>query len=85
MDILKDKVAIVNGAGSGIGMAIALFYAAEGAKLVISDIAVKAGNETVAEIRANGGESIFVKADMDTGYGITCRSLSLSKLPSFTP
>lgn len=63
MSILKDKVAIVTGAGSGIGKQVALKYAAEGAKVVVSDIAEKGGNETVAEIKAAGGEAIFVKAD----------------------
>src|ERR1700761_5633065 len=63
MSILKDKVALVTGAGSGIGKQVALKYAAEGAKVVVSDIAEKGGNETVAEIKAAGGEAFFIKAD----------------------
>lgn len=63
MSLLKDKVALVTGAGSGIGKQVALKYAAEGAKVVVSDIAEKNGNDTVAEIKAAGGEAIFIKAD----------------------
>lgn len=63
MKNLEKKVAIVTGGGSGIGKAISLLYASEGAKIVVSDINEQGGNETVAEIRAKGGEAIFVKAD----------------------
>lgn len=63
MSILKDKVALVTGAGSGIGKQVALKYAAEGAKVVVSDIAEEGGNETVSEIKAAGGEAVFIKAD----------------------
>lgn len=63
MKMLEKKVAIVTGGGSGIGRAISLLYAAEGAKVVVSDIDEKGGNETAAQIKANGGEAIFVFAD----------------------
>lgn len=63
MKSLENKVAIITGAGSGIGKAISLLYAREGAKIVVSDISDKAGNETVSEINSNGGKAIFVNAD----------------------
>jgi NAD(P)-dependent dehydrogenase (short-subunit alcohol dehydrogenase family) len=63
MKILENKVAIVTGASSGIGKAIALLYASEGAKVVVSDIDEKGGNETVSLIKSKGGEAIFLKAD----------------------
>lgn len=63
MKLLENKVAIVTGAGSGIGRAIAVTYAAEGAKVVVSDINEKGGNETVDMITQNGGEAIFIVCD----------------------
>jgi NAD(P)-dependent dehydrogenase (short-subunit alcohol dehydrogenase family) len=66
MGILQDKVAIVTGAGSGIGRAVAVLYAKEGAKVVVSDINETGGNETVALIIKDGGEATFIKADTST-------------------
>ncbi len=66
MSLLANKIALVTGAGSGIGKAVALKYAAEGAKVVVSDIAEKGGHATVEEIKAQGGEAIFIKADTST-------------------
>ncbi|MEP7127348.1 MAG: glucose 1-dehydrogenase [Chitinophagales bacterium] len=63
MKILENKVAIVTGGSSGIGRAISTLYASEGAKIVVSDVDEKGGNETVASIKAKGGEAIFVKGD----------------------
>ncbi|HQR04880.1 MAG TPA: glucose 1-dehydrogenase [Rhodocyclaceae bacterium] len=57
MDTLKDKVAIVTGAGGGIGRASALLYAREGAAVVVSDVNLSAIEETVAMIRAAGGRA----------------------------
>ena len=60
---LESKVAIITGAGSGIGKATALLFAGEGAKVVVSDINEEHGQEVVDEIKAAGGEALFVKAD----------------------
>jgi NAD(P)-dependent dehydrogenase (short-subunit alcohol dehydrogenase family) len=60
---LQNQVALVTGAGSGIGRAVAVAYSASGAKVVVSDINEKTGNETVGLIAAAGGEAIFVHCD----------------------
>lgn len=63
MGILDSKVALVTGAGSGIGLAIAELYAEEGAKVIVSDINEEHGNQAAEKIRSNGGEATFIKAD----------------------
>ncbi|MBM3944252.1 MAG: SDR family oxidoreductase [SAR202 cluster bacterium] len=60
---LDGKVALVTGAGSGIGRATALSMAREGARVVASDISGQGGRETVDLIVRAGGRAIFVKAD----------------------
>ncbi len=57
----KDKIVLITGSGSGIGRNTALAFAKAGAKVVVSDINVKGGEETVKQIRAEGGEATFIK------------------------
>lgn len=61
---LKDKVAVVTGAGDGIGRAIAVEFAREGARVVVSDIDATAGAATAADISASGGDARFVRCDV---------------------
>ena len=63
-NLVKDKVALVTGGGSGIGRASALTFAREGAKVVVSDVVVEAGEETVQLIKNADGEAVFIKADV---------------------
>jgi NAD(P)-dependent dehydrogenase (short-subunit alcohol dehydrogenase family) len=58
------KVALVTGAGSGIGRASALAFARADAKVVVADISVTGGEETVEMIKSAGGESSFFKTDV---------------------
>lgn len=64
MGLLEDKVGIVTGAGQGIGRAIAMSYAREGARVVIADFNVEMGEETVRLIREAGGDAAFVQGDV---------------------
>ena len=62
--MLKDKVALVTGASSGIGRAIALVMAREGAKIVVADIHRDGGEDTAAQVRDQGGEALFIESDV---------------------
>ena len=64
MALLEGKVALVTGGGSGIGRASAMAFAREGAKVVVSDVAVRGGDETVRIIKDAGNEAVFIKADV---------------------
>lgn len=61
---LKDKVALVSGAASGIGRATAELFASMGARVVASDVNEEGGAATVAELTAAGHQAIFVAADV---------------------
>lgn len=58
------KVALVTGAAAGIGRASALAFAREGAKVVVADVNVEGGEETVALCRAHNTDAIFVRCDV---------------------
>jgi NAD(P)-dependent dehydrogenase (short-subunit alcohol dehydrogenase family) len=95
MGLLDNKAAIVTGAGQGIGRAIALSYAREGARVVVADFNEEMGNESVGLIQAGGGEALFVHGDVSredsvkalvdcavTSYGrldIACNSAAVSR------
>ena len=67
---LEDRVALVTGGSAGIGRASALAFAREGAKVVVSDIDVAGGEETVKMIGKAGGGAIFVKADVSNAIEV---------------
>ncbi len=61
---LQDKVAVITGAGSGIGRAIAKLFAAEGAKVVAADVVPAGLEQVVDEIKAAGGTAVSVVVDV---------------------
>jgi len=62
--ILEGKVAIITGAGSGIGRATSKIFAREGAKLVLADVVEDGGKQTLAMVSDTGREAIFVQTDV---------------------
>ncbi len=61
---LKNKIALVTGAGQGIGRGIALRLAQEGARVVVNDVNLKSAEETLSKIESKGGEGIAVETDV---------------------
>ena len=63
MSVLKGKVALVTGAGSGIGRVTSKLFADEGARLILVDMDETAGETVRKEISSSGGEAVFCRAD----------------------
>ncbi|MBZ0139615.1 MAG: SDR family NAD(P)-dependent oxidoreductase, partial [Pseudorhodoplanes sp.] len=76
---LKDKIAVISGSGRGIGRAVALAYAREGASIVISDIVEHPEvSSTLSSIEAMGRQALFVKCDVaDEGQVATLMEKTL--------
>ena len=70
MNKLQDKVAIVTGAASGIGKAIATLFAQEGARVAIADLNRQAADATAAELKAAGGRALGVAMDVTDEHAV---------------
>ena len=67
---LQDKVAIITGAGSGIGREAALIFAREGARVVVADLNDQAGEATVTAIQGSSGEAFYVHTDVSKAASV---------------
>src|SRR5688572_14742674 len=78
---LTGKIALVTGGASGIGEATALLYGAHGARVVVSDIHDEAGAKVVNQIIKNGGEAVFIHADVS--QAADCQQLVNQTITAF--
>lgn len=78
---LQGKTALVTGAASGIGRAVALLYGQHGANVMVSDIDEEQGQQVVAELQAAGGNARFYKADV--GDPAQCHQLVQETVAAF--
>jgi NAD(P)-dependent dehydrogenase (short-subunit alcohol dehydrogenase family) len=80
MPVLQDKIAIVTGAGRGLGKQFALRYAQEGAKLLLPDIGLERAEATAREIRDAGGEAQAMRADISAPEDAGAIAVTADKL-----
>ena len=78
---LKDKVAIITGAGQGIGRAYANRFAREGAKIVVAEINEEIGRRTEQEVRAAGSDALYVKTDVSNEE--SCKAMAAKAAERF--
>lgn len=71
MDRLKDKIAVITGAGNGIGRATALLFGAEGAHVYVTDVNGETAAETVAEMTKLGHSATAMTVDVSRGQDVT--------------
>jgi NAD(P)-dependent dehydrogenase (short-subunit alcohol dehydrogenase family) len=70
MEDLRDRVAVITGAGSGIGRAAAALFATAGARVILAEIDAGRGDAAAAEIRGAGGQAVFIPTDVRSGASV---------------
>ena len=80
---LSGKVALITGAGVGIGRGTALLFAREGAAVVVVDLNEQTGNETVQMIEQKGGSAVFARADVSREQDV--RNMFAQTIEFFRP
>ena len=78
---LKEKVAIITGAGQGIGRAYANRFAREGAKIVVAEINEEIGRRTEQEVKAAGSDALYVKTDVSNEE--SCKAMAAKAAERF--
>src|SRR5215472_9505445 len=76
---LDGKTAVVTGAGSGIGRAIAITFAGAGARVFVLERDVRGGEETVAAIRAKGGAAAQIECDVTSAESVAAAFASIDR------
>ncbi len=70
-NLLKNRVAVITGAASGMGRASAVLFARHGAKVLVADVNETQGQRTVETIQSNGGDAIFVHTDVSSDEAVS--------------
>jgi NAD(P)-dependent dehydrogenase (short-subunit alcohol dehydrogenase family) len=67
---LQDKVALITGAGSGLGRVSAILFASEGASIGVADINLESAEETASEISRAGGRALALQVDVSNSVSV---------------
>jgi len=73
------KRILITGAGSGLGQALALRYAKDGAEICVADINIEGGNETVQKVNSLGGSAFFLECDITNQWDVDKLAMKLSE------